>query len=41
MEKCKWDLSVLGHYIRLTEQNKFIILGNRDGQWKEIFSLQF
>ena len=39
MDECKWNYKFLGHYFRLTKSNKFMILGKRQGQWKEILSL--
>jgi len=41
MEKCKWNYKILGHYFRMTEANNFIILGCREGQWKEIVNINF
>ena len=41
MEECKWNYKILWHYFRLTKANKFIILGNREGQWKEIVNINF
>lgn len=39
MEKCKWNFKVLGHYLRLTENNHLILLGKKEGQWVEIFNI--
>ena len=37
MEECRFNIKILGHFIRLTKNNKFIILGKRQGQWIEVF----
>lgn len=36
MEKCKWNFKMFGYYVRLTESNRFIILGKREEQWVEV-----
>jgi len=41
MDKCKWNYKVLGHYVRLTESNKFMILGKRQGQWVVVISFNW
>lgn len=41
MNECKWNFKFLNHYIRLTTNNEFIIIGLREGQWRNVFSLQF
>jgi len=41
MEQTKWNFKIFNHYLRLTLENRFIILGKREGQWKEITFKQF
>lgn len=41
MEECKWNFKILNHYIRFTKTNRFIILGNRQGQWKELVNIKY
>jgi len=41
MDKCKWNFKVLQHYIRMTEYYRFIILGKRQGQWRELVNINF
>ena len=36
MDKCKWNFKVLNHYVRLTVENRFIILGYRGENWKGV-----
>lgn len=41
MEECKWNYELLGYYIRFTKSNKFIILGQKEGQWRELVNINF
>ena len=41
MDKCKWNFKVLNHYVRLTVENRFIILGYRGENWKELVNINF
>ena len=41
MEECKWNYELLGYYIRFTKYNKFIILGKKEGQWRELVNINF
>ena len=41
MDECKWNFRLLKHYVRLTKTNKFIILGKRQGQWREVVNINF
>ena len=41
MDKCKWNVKILNHYFRLTVENRFIILGYRGENWKELVNINF
>ena len=41
MDKCKWNVKILNYYFRLTVENRFIILGYRDENWKELVNINF
>ena len=41
MDKCKWNVKILNYYFRLTVENKFIILGYRGENWKELVNINF
>ena len=41
MDKCKWNFKVLNHYVRLTAENRFIILGYRGENWKVLVNINF
>jgi len=40
MDKCKWNYKILGLYLRLTESDRFIILGKRQGQWRALVNFK-
>jgi len=39
MEECKWNIKILGCYIRLTKKNRFIVLIQKQGQWIELLKI--
>ena len=41
MDECKWNFKILNHYIRFTKANRFIILGRRQEQWRELININF
>ena len=41
MDKCKWNVKILNYYFRLTVENRFIILGYRCENWKELVNINF
>ena len=41
MDECKWNFKILNHYVRFTKANRFIILGQREEQWRELVNINF
>lgn len=41
MDKCKWSYFKFGYYFQFTENNKFQIIGKKQGQWVTKFKIQF
>lgn len=41
MEHCFWNVFWFNHYIRFTENYKFLIIGKKESQWVDKISVDF
>ena len=41
MEKLKWQYRLFGYYFQMTMEKNFVILSQVDGQWRNVYNLNF